>query len=1041
MDVAQADANYAAVNVPFALGVTYENTFQDGASLGWTFPPAIFGSAPFFPGIGFIGVKYLGSPIDATTGEPVGLSLFGTFSRSSGSLQDPGDEKQLYRYITGRLLPTDGACSLPDPIESKICFVNISSPADMRFFQSSGPLTIEPGKFGTITVAYIFAAPVKSGGCPGPTCDVKPAATNADLTILGDPARMANGVNKIDTMMGYLGFDNGGAEDTDPTRVTQDEFRTVPGSLLRKAQTAQSVFDNKFLLPFAPEGPDFFLVPGDNSVSVLWGRSPTEDPANPDPFFVVASDPTQPLYDPNFRANDVEGYRVYRGRTDNPGDMVLLAQYDYAPDPATGRGLFKDFRGTVNPIPQCAPELGVFTLCDPALQAPPPVGTPFTGFTEVDLTGTITQITAGNRVLLANQEAQVLPGVTDTAFADVAQGRVGTGASFTLANTGVPFVYIDHTVRNSLRYFYSVTAFDVNSLASGPSSLESARIAKAVIPTPAVSNDTTDVTTVAGVFSRDSLAPDRPLPTLDPATGMFSGPFPPANGAEVSLGALVPQIVGREGAATARLDSIVMGSGYDNIPHVYWWTAGALGLDPATSTVFSIPVDFPEETGVTEASNAFAAQPVDAAKARKFGGNASYVLPGDLQFATPGTDYLTLPGRGCVNARDGFGDGTACAYNGSRWFAGPSPQNNETQADPQACNTQNFSGEPMPCFNNAGALPGVTTIFQHQCYQSAGGGGCREHTGITAGVKRAADYNVFWGEGGVVDSVIDVSHGAPVPFNTGANATWGILNSSATTGANPDGNAAVTTYDFACVEPFRTIGTNGFACPSGTGAYALSNTAVPGPVGFFSGGAFPPAVPVVPGASTGFAMYIVGDMFAFELEGGALPAAGTVWSLRAYVGAITGGQGAGGDLGPYAYSHPEEVYPFTVLGAEVRSAFTVNSQVLAATRNDLSGVHTVPDPYYVRSAYEVSTEQKVLKFVGLPEKAIVRIYSVSGVLVRMLEHDASRFDPTSRSQGSELDWDLRNRNNQVVASGVYFYHVEAGDARRVGRFTVVNFAQ
>ena len=145
MDVAQADANYAAVNVPFALGVTYENTFSNGASLGWTFPPAIFGSAPFFPGIGFIGVKYLGSPLNPDTQEPVGLTLFGTFSRSSGSLQDPGDEKQLYRYITGGLLPTDGACSLTNPLESKICFVNISSPADMRFFQSSGPIDLPPG--------------------------------------------------------------------------------------------------------------------------------------------------------------------------------------------------------------------------------------------------------------------------------------------------------------------------------------------------------------------------------------------------------------------------------------------------------------------------------------------------------------------------------------------------------------------------------------------------------------------------------------------------------------------------------------------------------------------------------------------------------------------------------------------------------------------------------------------------------------------------------------------------------------------------------
>jgi hypothetical protein len=63
------------------------------------------------------------------------------------------------------------------------------------------------------------------------------------------------------------------------------------------------------------------------------------------------------------------------------------------------------------------------------------------------------------------------------------------------------------------------------------------------------------------------------------------------------------------------------------------------------------------------------------------------------------------------------------------------------------------------------------------------------------------------------------------------------------------------------------------------------------------------------------------------------------------------------------------------------------------------------------------------------------------VLVRLLEHDGADYSSTSRSQGSEMDWDLRNRNNQVVASGVYFYHVEAGSARRVGRFTVVNFAQ
>jgi hypothetical protein len=292
----------------------------------------------------------------------------------------------------------------------------------------------------------------------------------------------------------------------------------------------------------------------------------------------------------------------------------------------------------------------------------------------------------------------------------------------------------------------------------------------------------------------------------------------------------------------------------------------------------------------------------------------------------------------------------------------------------------------------------------------------------------------------VVDSVIDVTHNVPVPFSAAASGTWGILNPGAATGASPDASPTLTNMDFACVEPFFTYAAGAFICPEAA-PYALSNTAVPGTVGFFSGGAYPPTAAITPGAGAGFGLYIAGDMFTFELEGGALPAAGTVWALRQYVGAIVGGQGSGGDLGPYQYSNPEGILPFTAVGAELRSSFSIQSQVLAASKNDLRQVHTVPDPYYVKSAYEVSTEQKVLKFVGLPDRAIIRIYSVSGVLVRMLEHDGTRFDPTSRSQGSEFDWDLRNRNNQVVASGVYFYHVEAGDARRVGRFTVVNFAQ
>ncbi len=97
-------------------------------------------------------------------------------------------------------------------------------------------------------------------------------------------------------------------------------------------------------------------------------------------------------------------------------------------------------------------------------------------------------------------------------------------------------------------------------------------------------------------------------------------------------------------------------------------------------------------------------------------------------------------------------------------------------------------------------------------------------------------------------------------------------------------------------------------------------------------------------------------------------------------------------------------------------------------------MHTVPDPYYVTSKFERTTDVKVIEFVNLPADCIIRIYSTSGILVSLLEHHSSTYGGSER-------WNVLNRNNQVVASGVYFYHLEAGDARRVGRFVVVNYAQ
>jgi hypothetical protein len=89
---------------------------------------------------------------------------------------------------------------------------------------------------------------------------------------------------------------------------------------------------------------------------------------------------------------------------------------------------------------------------------------------------------------------------------------------------------------------------------------------------------------------------------------------------------------------------------------------------------------------------------------------------------------------------------------------------------------------------------------------------------------------------------------------------------------------------------------------------------------------------------------------------------------------------------------------------------------------DLKEVHAVPDPYLSTSRYDRAPTSKKLMFVNLPPRATLRIYTVTGVLVDVVEHD----DP--------------NRNNQFVASGVYFFHVVTPDKDdHVGKFTIVNF--
>jgi hypothetical protein len=265
-----------------------------------------------------------------------------------------------------------------------------------------------------------------------------------------------------------------------------------------------------------------------------------------------------------------------------------------------------------------------------------------------------------------------------------------------------------------------------------------------------------------------------------------------------------------------------------------------------------------------------------------------------------------------------------------------------------------------------------------------------------------------------------------VPFAAALGPTWGLITpqSFATFGGPaPDGNNALLTWsDIYCIAPVRaTIG----QCGAGPSA-AMQSTATLTPISITPTQGLAATASVAP-TGNGFIFYLNGHFFLMQMA--ALPATGTVWHARFYSGAVTG-SAAGGD-----YAFKPAVRPPAVPGLRIQAQFTGTTVDASKTpAAALANVHTVPDPYYVTNALEATANTKVLKFVNLPAQAIIRIYSVSGVLVQVLTHNDA-------SGGAEETWNIRNRNNQFVASGVYFYHIETPDGKtKVGRLTLVNFA-
>jgi len=101
-----------------------------------------------------------------------------------------------------------------------------------------------------------------------------------------------------------------------------------------------------------------------------------------------------------------------------------------------------------------------------------------------------------------------------------------------------------------------------------------------------------------------------------------------------------------------------------------------------------------------------------------------------------------------------------------------------------------------------------------------------------------------------------------------------------------------------------------------------------------------------------------------------------------------------------------------------------------------AGVYVVPNPFdmrYQRETFASAKNQPLpgfanqMLFYGLPNSATITIFTLDGVRVRSISHNANA--------GTEA-WDMLSDAGQPVVSGVYIYVIDSANGKSVGKLVI-----
>ena len=106
-------------------------------------------------------------------------------------------------------------------------------------------------------------------------------------------------------------------------------------------------------------------------------------------------------------------------------------------------------------------------------------------------------------------------------------------------------------------------------------------------------------------------------------------------------------------------------------------------------------------------------------------------------------------------------------------------------------------------------------------------------------------------------------------------------------------------------------------------------------------------------------------------------------------------------------------------------------------KNELDKIAVVPNPYIAaaswerKNRYQSGRGERKIDFIHLPPVCTIRIYTVSGALVKTIYHN-------NALQDGSHSWNLVSEDGMDIAYGLYIYHVDVpGMGSHIGKFAVV----